>query len=117
MEVLEWITAVVLILAMGGIGGMKLTGNEEGIRQAVRLGYDHIRIPIGVAEVLAAVAVLIGAAVSDLEWLGAAAGIGIILMMFGAAAFHIRARDTFETLPSIVVAVAAVLYLVALSAN
>jgi len=117
MEVLEWITAVVLVVAMGGIGGMKLTGNEEAIKQAVRLGYENIRIPIGVAEVLAAVAVLIGAAVSDLEWLGAAAGVGVIVMMFGAAAFHVRARDKFEILPSIIVAVVAALYLVALSAN
>lgn len=117
MSVLEWITTALLVLAMGGIGGMKLVGNEEGIKQAVRLGYDNIRIPIGIAEVLAAIGVLVGAAVTDLEWLGAAAAVGIIVMMIGAAGYHIRARDRFETLPSIVVAVAAVLYLVAINAS
>lgn len=117
MAVLEWITTIVLVVAMGGIGAMKLVGNEEGIKQAVRLGYDNIRIPIGIAEVAAAIAVLIGAAVGDLEWLGVAAGLGIIAMMIGAAGYHIRARDRFEILPSIVVIVAAVLYLIALNAS
>ena len=117
MSVLEWITTALLVLAMGGIGGMKLVGNEEGIEQAVRLGYDNIRIPIGIAEVLAAVGVLLGAAITDLEWLGAIAGVGIIVMMIGAAGYHVRARDRFETLPSIVVMIAAVLYLIAINAS
>jgi hypothetical protein len=117
MAVLEWITTIVLVMTVGGIGAMKLTGHEEGARQAVRLGYENIRIPIGIAEVLAAAGVLIGAAVSDLEWLGAAAGLGIIAMMIGAASYHVRARDKFEILPSVVVATTAVLYLVALNAN
>ena len=117
MSALLWITTGLLVLAMGGIGGMKLVGNEEGIKQAVRLGYDHIRIPIGMSEVLAAAGVLIGAAVTDLQWLGVAAAVGIILMMIGAAGFHIRAGDRFETLPSIVVIVVAVLYLIAISSS
>jgi uncharacterized membrane protein YphA (DoxX/SURF4 family) len=102
---------------MGGIGAMKLVGNEGAIEQAVRLGYNNIRIPIGVAEVLAAAGVLLGAAVTDLEWLGAAAAVGIIAMMVGAAGYHIRARDRFETLPSIVVIVVAALYLAAINAS
>ncbi|MEM9614839.1 MAG: DoxX family protein [Actinomycetota bacterium] len=117
MSVLLWITTALLILAMGGIGGMKLVGNEVGIAQAERLGYNHLRIPIGIAEVLAAAGVLLGAAVDSLQWLGIAAGVGIILMMIGAAGFHIRARDRFETLPSILVIVAAALYLTSLIAN
>lgn len=117
MSALEWITTALLVLAMGGIGGMKLVGNKEGIEQAVRLGYDKIRIPIGIAEVSAAVGVLIGAAATDLEWLGVAAAAGIIAMMIGAAGFHIRARDRFETLPSIVVIAVATLYLVAINAS
>lgn len=117
MQALEWITTAILVLAMGGIGGMKLVGNKDGIEQAVRLGYDKIRIPIGIAEVLAAVGVVIGAAITDLEWLGVAAAGGIIVMMIGAAGFHVRARDRFEIIPSIVVIVAAALYLTAINAN
>ena len=117
MEVLEWITAALLVLAMGGIGGMKLVGNETAIEQSVRLGYDKIRTAIGVAEVAAAAGVLVGAAVSDLEWLGAIAAAGIIVMMAGAVRFHLRAGDRLENIPAIVVTTAAVLYLVAINGN
>ena len=117
MEILEWITTALLVLFMGGIGMMKLVGNKDGIEQAERLGYDKIRIPIGIAEVSAAVAVVLGAAVTDLEWLGFAAAVGIILMMIGAAGLHIRARDRFEIIPSIIVTTSAVLYMVAINAS
>jgi hypothetical protein len=117
MEVMLWITTGVLVVAMGGIGAMKLVGNEEGIEQAVRLGYEHIRIPIGVAEVLAAAGVIIGAVADDFQWLGAAAALGVIAMMIGAAIFHLRVRDKFEMAPSIVVMIVAILYLIALNAN
>lgn len=117
MSALEWITTAILVIAMAGIGGMKLVGNKDGIEQAVRLGYDKIRIPIGIAEVAAAIGVLAGAAITDLEWLGITAAGGVILMMIGAAALHIRARDRFEIIPAVVVGVAAVLYIVALNAN
>lgn len=117
MTALEWITTAVLVLMMGGIGGMKLVGVQAGIEQAIRLGYERIRIPIGIAEVLAAGAVLIGAAVTDLEWLGTLAAVGVIFMMVGAAGFHLRARDRFEIIPSIVVMAAAALYLTAINAN
>ncbi len=117
MAALEWITTALLVLAMGGIGGGKLAGNEGMIEQAVRLGYNNIRIPIGIAEVLAATGVLIGATVTDLEWLGMAAAVVIIAMMLGAARYHVRARDRFEILPSIVVIVVAALYLTAISAS
>lgn len=117
MSALEWITTAILVLAMGGIGGMKLVGNEVGIEQAVRLGYDKIRIPIGIAEVASAIGVVIGAAITDLEWLGIAAAVGIIAMMIGAAGVHIRARDRFELIPSIVVTTAAVLYIIAINAS
>ncbi|MEM9562313.1 MAG: DoxX family protein [Actinomycetota bacterium] len=117
MAALEWITTALLVVAMGGIGGMKLVGNEVGIEQAVRLGYERIRIPIGIAEVAAGVGVVLGAAVTDLEWLGAIAAAGIIVMMIGAAGFHLRARDRLPTLPSIVVLTVAVLYLIAINAS
>lgn len=114
MQALEWITTAILVLAMFGIGGMKLVGNETGIEQATRLGYNHIRIPIGIAEVLAGAGVIIGAAVTDLEWLGAAAAVGIIVMTVGAVGFHLRAGDRLENIPAGVVTAAAVLYLVAI---
>ena len=117
MTALVWITTGLLVLSMGGIGGMKLVGNAAGIEQAVRLGYDKIRIPIGIAEVAAAAGVLAGAIAADFEWLGIAAAVGVILMMVGAAGFHVRAGDRFEIVPSIVVGTAAVLYIIAINAS
>ncbi len=117
VDVLEWITTALLVLMMGGIGAMKLVGNKDGIEQAIRLGYNHIRIPIGIAEVLAAVGVLLGAIFVDLETVGLVAAAVIIVMMIGAAGVHIRARDRFEILPSLVVMAAAILYMVAINAN
>jgi hypothetical protein len=38
-------------------------------------------------------------------------------MMIGAAGYHVRARDRFEIVLSVVVIVLAVLYLVAISAS
>lgn len=117
MAAMQWISLGILVLAMGGIGGMKLTGNKDGIEQAERLGYDKIRIPIGIAEVLAAIAVVLGVVVESLEWLGMAAGYGIIAMMIGAFGLHMRARDKGPAIPSVVVGVAAIVYLVALNGS
>lgn len=117
VSVLEWITTALLVLIVGGIGTMKLVGNKGAIEQSVRLGYDKIFLPIGIAEVLTVIGVLIGAAFTDLEWLGAAAAIVIIVMMIGAAGYHIRAGDRLTILPSVVVIVLSALYLTAINAS
>lgn len=117
MGVLIWIATAVLVLVVGGIGTMKLINHEVAIEQAVRLGYENIRIPIGIAEVLVAGGVLIGAAVTSFQWLGAVAAVGTIVMMIGAATYHLRAGDRFELIPSVVVTIVSVLYLVAIGAS
>ena len=76
MELLTWITTAVIVIVVGGVGAMKATGNTEVIEQAKRLGYENIRVSTGILEVLAAAAVLLGALVSDFEWLGTVAAIG-----------------------------------------
>jgi hypothetical protein len=70
MAALGWITAGLLFVVVGGIGMMKLTRNNEAVRQADRLGYSAIMMPVGVAEVAAAIGVVVGVAVSDLAWIG-----------------------------------------------
>lgn len=117
MTAMQWISTGILVLAMFGIGGMKLTGNKDGIEQAERLGYDKIRIPIGIAEVAAGIGIVLGLAVDSLQWLGMAAAAGIIVMMIGAFGIHIRAGDRGPAIPSVVVGLAAALYLVALNAS
>ncbi len=117
MEVLEWITAIVLVLGIGMAGVAKLTRQAMMVEGAERLGYSNLLMPIGAAEVLGAIGVLIGAISSDLEWLGVLAGIGIVALMVGAVMYHHRGGDKNERFPPIVLAVVAILYIIALFAN
>jgi hypothetical protein len=111
MELLVWITTILLVLGVGGVAVMKLTNNEMSVEQANRLGYEHIRKSTGVAELLGVVGVVIGAVSSDLQWLGILAAFGIAGMMAGAIVHHRRAGDTWPTLPSILMLILSVLYI------
>ncbi len=113
MTILAWVSAILLLLGVGGIGMMKLTGNKDALEQAVRLGYDKFFLAIGIVEVLAVIVVVLGLIVDDLAWLGRLSAIGIIGMMLVASWIHHRAKDTVGRIPSLVMLVAAVGYLVA----
>lgn len=115
MTALMWVSGILLVLGMGGLGGMKLVGNKDGIEQAERLGYDHLRIPIGIVEVLAAIAIILAIFVSSLEWLGILAAAGVIALMIGALVFHLRAGDRFENIPAIVAILASIGFIVSLT--
>lgn len=113
MELLVWITTILLVVGVGGVAAMKLSGNEEVVKQAHRLGYEPLRKPTAVAEILGVVGVVIGAVNSDLKWVGILAAIGIAGMMTGAIVFHRRAGDTWPTMPSLLMLTCSVLYIVA----
>ena len=115
MELLVWITTILLVLGVGGVALMKLANNEEAIKQANRLGYENVRKSTGIAEVLGVIGVVIGAANGDLKWLGILSAIGIAGMMVGAIVYHRRAGDTWPTLPSILMLILSVLYIVGLT--
>jgi hypothetical protein len=114
MDVLVWITTILLVLGVGGVAVMKLSGNEQVVEQANRLGYEHIRKSTAIAELLGVIGVVIGAVSSDFEWLGILAAFGIAGMMVGAIVHHRRAGDTWPTLPSILMLIFSVLYIFAL---
>jgi hypothetical protein len=113
MEVLLWITTALLVVGVGGVAVLKLSGNEEVVKQAHRLGYEPLRKPTAVAELLGVAGVAIGAVSTDLKWIGVLAAIGIAAMMIGAIVFHRRAGDIGPTMPSILMLLCAVLYIVA----
>jgi hypothetical protein len=117
MELLVWITTILLVLGVGGVAVMKLANNEEVIKQANRLGYEPIRKPTAVAELFGVAGVVIGAVNSDLKWLGILAAIGIAGMMLGAIVHHRRAGDTWPTTPSILMLILSVLYIVGLAST
>ncbi len=115
MELLVWITTVLLVLGVGGVAVMKLANNKEVIEQANRLGYEHIRKPTAVAELFGVAGVVIGAVNSDLKWLGILAAIGLAGMMLGAIVHHRRAGDTWPTIPSMLMLTLSLLYIVGLT--
>ena len=106
--------SIVLAVAFTGAGLSKLTGQS-----AMRSAADHFGIPwvryrgIGLLELAGAVGVLVGFALTAL---GAAAAIGLTLLMVAAVATHRRAGDSAgQMAPAAVLgvlsAVDAVLYL------
>jgi uncharacterized membrane protein YciS (DUF1049 family) len=115
MEWLIWITTILLVLGVGGVAVMKLANNEEVIKQANRLGYEHIRKSTAVAELFGLAGVVIGAVNSEFQWLGILAATGIAGMMLGATVHHRRAGDTWPTTPSILMLILSVLYIVGLT--
>jgi uncharacterized membrane protein YciS (DUF1049 family) len=117
MDVLVWTTTVLLVLGVGGVAVMKLSGNEQVVEQANRLGYEHIRKSTAVAELFGVAGVVIGVVNSDLYWLGILSAFGIAGMMLGAIVHHRRAGDTWPTLPSILMLISSVLYIVGLTST
>lgn len=118
MTVLEWITAIILAVGFVMSGAMKLSGQKMALEMAEKLGVGNLRMLIGGAEVLGGIGVIIGAAVSDLEWLGVLAAIGLIALMIGAVVYHQRAGDKpKDMMPAGVMLVLAVVYIIALFAN
>ena len=115
MVVVEWVTAVVVAIAMGGAGVMKITGPQAAREMAQRLGYEGIRLPLGLAELAGATGVVVGAASTDLEWLGILAAAGIVAVLIGALVFHRRVGDTSELVPPLVVLACGVVYIVAIT--
>ena len=115
MELLVWITTVLLVLGVGGVAVLKLSNNEEAVEQAIRLGYEPIRRSTAVAELFGVAGVVIGAVSGDLAWLGILAALGIAGMMVGAIIHHRRAGDTWPTLPSVLMLTVSVFYIVALT--
>jgi uncharacterized membrane protein YphA (DoxX/SURF4 family) len=101
------ILSVVLAAAFAMAGASKLAGAGQMRESAAHLGIAYPRYrAIGVLEVAAAAGLLIGLAVAAL---GAAAAIGLVLLMIGALIFHRRTHD-----PPAVMAPAAVLLVLAI---
>ncbi|MFD1937345.1 DoxX family protein [Nonomuraea mangrovi] len=95
------VLSLLLALAFAGAGFPKLSGKDDMAAQLSRLGVSAglMRV-IGALEILGAVGLIAGLWI---EVLGVAAATGLALLMAGAVASHIKARDTAKhTLPSLV---------------
>jgi uncharacterized membrane protein YphA (DoxX/SURF4 family) len=90
-----WIAQVGLAIAFA-VHGLAMLRPQERMRE--RMDYifalpPGLRRLIGVAELLAAVALILPGLVNVLPWLTPLAAVGLIVLMIGAIVFHIPRRE------------------------
>jgi len=115
MDTLAAVLQVLLGLAFLAAGTQKLPGKGQQVQEFERYGYPAaFRRFTGVWEVTAAALLLLGLAVEELAWVGAAM---VVVGMLGALATHARIKDPpAKMAPAVVLAALAGLALVALAA-
>lgn len=111
MNIVLWIVAAVLAVAMLGAGGMKLARTRDQLREA-GLAYVEDFSPgaiktIGALEVAGAVGLVVPPLVGIAEWLAPLAALGLLLTMIGAVVVHVRRGETGQLMPPIVLGVLA----------
>ncbi|WP_228824367.1 DoxX family protein [Nocardia blacklockiae] len=108
------VLAGLLAAEFASLGAGKLLAVASMRRRAERLGYSTAAYRgIGAVEAAAAGGVLLGLAFPSI---GVAAGSGLVLLMAGAIAAHLRNNDgPTEIAPAAVSAVVAVTYVVTLA--
>jgi putative oxidoreductase len=106
------IVPVLLGLAFVLIGCLTLVGQKKIVENFRRFGYPQwFRKVIGILEALGGAGLLIGIWMPFLAGLASA---GLVLVMLGAIASHLRARDSFKHLaPAIVMCLQVIIILVA----
>lgn len=111
MNLVLWIVAGVLALAMLGAGGMKLARSRDQLREA-GMGWVDDFSPaavkaIGAAEVAGALGLVLPPLVDVATWLAPLAAVGLLLTMLGAVVAHLRRGETSMLVPPLVLGVLA----------
>lgn len=110
MEIALWALQVILALAIGGAGAVKLAKTKEEL--APRMAYvesftaGQVKA-IGAIEVAAGLGVVLPAATGILPVLTPIAAVGIVLIMIGAMITHIVRKEPALIVVNIVLAAAA----------
>lgn len=99
METVIWIAQVLLAALMLMAGLMKLAQTKEQLLASGSMDWTEDFAPgqirgIGALEVLAAVGLIVPAALDVVPVLTAIAAAGVVLLMLGAAATHLRRGET-----------------------
>lgn len=108
MEIAIWIVSGLLALVNLGAGAAKLfVPREKHVAQQPWAGdFSHTQVRlIGVAEVLAAVGLILPRLLDILPILSPLAAAGIVLLQAGAASVHLRRKET--VVPNLVIIVLA----------
>jgi uncharacterized membrane protein YphA (DoxX/SURF4 family) len=113
MNTVVWIAQGLLAVAMLGAGAMKLTQSKQQLMASGNMDWtEDFAEPqikgIGTLEVLAAIGLIVPALLDIAPELVGVAAIGVVLLMLGAAATHLRRREG-QTVPvNLVIAAIAV---------
>ncbi len=104
MNLALWIVAGVLAFAFAASGAMKLVQSKDKLVTSPTGGWaadwsPHSIKLIGVAEILAAIGLILPAALHVAPILVPLAAVGLILVMIGATVVHSRRRE----LPNVVI--------------
>jgi uncharacterized membrane protein YphA (DoxX/SURF4 family) len=105
MNIVIWIVQVLLAIAFGLAGIMKLTQPIDKL--ATRMGYVRDFSPIivrliGLLELLAAIGLILPALTGILTWLTPLAAIGLVLVMVGAILTHLRRNEATSIVTNVV---------------
>ncbi len=113
MNTVVWITQGLLAVAMLAAGGMKLAQSKEQLVASGNMDWtEDFAEPqikgIGTLEVLAAIGLIVPALLDLAPVLVGVAAVGVVLLMLGAAATHLR-RGEGQMMPvNLVIAAIAV---------
>jgi uncharacterized membrane protein YphA (DoxX/SURF4 family) len=96
VEIVIWIVQVLLALAFGMSGIMKLTQPTEKL--ATNMGWVKDFSPqtvkiIGLLELLGAIGLVLPAVTGILSWLTPLAALGLVALMIGAILTHLRRKE------------------------
>jgi hypothetical protein len=111
MNVVLWILAGLLAVAMLGAGSLKLITPKDGLAAK---GMELGELPagaikaIGVVEVLGGIGLVVPALVHVAPVLVAWAAVGVAILMAGAVVFHLRRKEIQGALPAVALLVMAV---------
>ena len=113
MNTVTWIAQALLALAMLAAGGMKLAQSKEQLMASGSMDWteDFAEAQIkgiGSLEVLATLGLILPAALDIAPELVGVAAIGVVLLMLGAAATHLRRKEGQMVPVNLVIAAIAV---------
>jgi uncharacterized membrane protein YphA (DoxX/SURF4 family) len=102
LNIVLWIAAGLLALAMLGSGIMKTFRPKEALRD--NMGWvddfhDNGVKAIGIVEILAAIGLILPAALDIAPILVPLAATGVVIIMIGAIVVHARRGETKQSLP------------------
>ena len=119
MDVIAWVTGLLLAVGFGMAGMAKVTSQPALMVAATLLGFtpNQFRL-IGALEIAGAIGVMLGLLADDREWLGLLAAAGLMVTGVGAFYFHSKAEhEPRDSLPSLVLAFVALVFIGALASR